>query len=87
MDKVKYFYSYPENIEMAGLLKDGDMVLISKASGMSYKMVHSIFNGRRRMNAKVRAVYDVLVEMNSELEGTFGRPLTKKSLQMSKPNV
>lgn len=79
MEKVKYNYYYPENIELKKHLQKGDIALISRASKKSPTMIQKIFLGERKMKPAVRRVYDLVVKFNAEMEAIIG---TDK-----KPNV
>jgi hypothetical protein len=79
MDKVKYQYSYPENIELKKKLRNGDLALIARASKVSRSLVIKIFEGTRKMNPRVKRVYDLIVKCNSELEKYTGVKLTPES--------
>jgi hypothetical protein len=71
MEKVKYTYSYPENIELKKTLRHGDIRLIAIASKKSKSLVEKIFSGRRRMKPEVKRVYDTVVRFNQELAAAF----------------
>jgi len=71
MGKVKYTYSYPENIELKKALRLGDLKIIALASKKSISYINMIFSGQRRMNHKVKEVYDTVVKFNQELAAAF----------------
>lgn len=71
MTSVKYTYNYPENIELKKALRHGDLKVIALASKKSKTYIEMIFQGRRRMNPKVREVYDTVVRFNRELADAF----------------
>jgi hypothetical protein len=79
MEKIKYFYYYPENIELKKHLRKGDITLISRACKKSPTLIQKIFLGERKMKPEVRRVYDLVVRFNAELADVLG--LDKK------PNV
>jgi hypothetical protein len=86
MEKIKYRYYYPENIELRKQLRKGDIALIAKASKKSRQLINMVYQGRRKMKPEVRKVHDTVVRFNKELEATLGFRLEIES-DDKKPNV
>lgn len=72
MEKVKYYYNYPENIELRKQLKKGDIKLIARASKKSRQLINMVYQGTRKMKPEVRKVHDTIVRFNKELEEALG---------------
>jgi hypothetical protein len=72
MEKIKYRYYYPENIELRKQLRKGDIALIAKASKKSRQLINMVYQGARKMKPEVRRVHDTVVRFNKELENALG---------------
>jgi hypothetical protein len=72
MEKIKYRYYYPENIELRKQLRKGDIALIAKASKKSRQLINMVYQGTRKMKPEVRQIHDTVVLFNKELETALG---------------
>jgi hypothetical protein len=75
MEKIKYRYYYPENIELRKQLRKGDIALIAKASKKSRQLINMVYRGTRKMKPNILEIHNTVVRFNKELEDALGLKL------------